>query len=93
MTCLTVNNQHTTGIRGYVTAAGTHGHIASATRYGLRTLTTRRRHEMRSKEFRRTPFTDWIDNIERVCVECGRKFDLMNEDDSSEWHYGHDCEA
>ena len=47
---------------------------------------------MRSKEFRRTPFTDWIDNIERVCVECGRKFDLMNEDDSSEWHYGHDCE-
>jgi len=48
---------------------------------------------MRRKEFKRTPVTDWIDNIERVCVECGRKFDLMNEDDSSEWHYGHDCEA
>ena len=48
---------------------------------------------MRSKEFKRTPFTDWMDNIERVCVECGRKFDLMDEEQSSEWHYGHDCEA
>jgi hypothetical protein len=47
---------------------------------------------MRSKEFKRTPFTDWMDNIERVCVECGRKFDLMDEEQSSEWHYGHDCE-
>jgi hypothetical protein len=48
---------------------------------------------MRSKEFRRTPFTDWMDKIEGVCAECGRKFDLMKEDDSAEWHYGHDCEA
>jgi len=48
---------------------------------------------MRSKDFKRTPFTDWMDNIERVCVECGRNFDLMDEDDASEWHYGHDCEA
>lgn len=26
------------------------------------------------------------------CVECGRVFDLLNEDDASEWYYGHDCE-
>lgn len=26
------------------------------------------------------------------CVECGRVFDLFDEDDSNEWHYGHDCE-
>lgn len=28
-----------------------------------------------------------------VCVECDRRFDLMDEDDASEWFYGHDCEA
>lgn len=27
------------------------------------------------------------------CVECGRVFDLLNEDDANEWYYGHDCEA
>jgi hypothetical protein len=27
------------------------------------------------------------------CVECLRVFDLMNEDDASEWYYGHDCES
>lgn len=27
------------------------------------------------------------------CVECGRVFDLTNEDDASEWAYGHDCEV
>ena len=26
------------------------------------------------------------------CRECNRVFDLMNEDDASEWYYGHDCE-
>ena len=26
------------------------------------------------------------------CRECGRVFDLMNEDDANEWFYGHDCE-
>lgn len=26
------------------------------------------------------------------CVECGRIFDLMDEDDAAEWFYGHDCE-
>ena len=28
-----------------------------------------------------------------TCVECGRRFDLMDEDDASEWFYGHDCEV
>ena len=27
------------------------------------------------------------------CVECSRVFDLLDEDDSNEWAYGHDCEA
>ena len=27
------------------------------------------------------------------CVECGRVFDLMDETDSSEWYWGHDCET
>lgn len=26
------------------------------------------------------------------CVECGRVFDLTDEDDAGEWAYGHDCE-
>lgn len=26
------------------------------------------------------------------CVECGRQFDLFDEDDADEFHYGHDCE-
>lgn len=28
-----------------------------------------------------------------ACVECGRVFDLWDEDQASEWYYGHDCEA
>ena len=28
-----------------------------------------------------------------TCVECGRVFDLMDEDDASEYYYGHDCES
>jgi DNA-directed RNA polymerase subunit RPC12/RpoP len=28
-----------------------------------------------------------------VCIECGRKFDMSNEEQASEWHYGHDCEV
>lgn len=28
-----------------------------------------------------------------ICAECGRHFDLANEDDASEWFYGHDCEG
>lgn len=27
------------------------------------------------------------------CAECGRVFDLWDEDDAQEWFYGHDCEA
>jgi hypothetical protein len=27
------------------------------------------------------------------CPECGRVFDLTDEDDASEWYYGHDCEV
>lgn len=26
------------------------------------------------------------------CVECGRVFDLMDEEESGEYFYGHDCE-
>jgi len=26
------------------------------------------------------------------CLECLRVFDLMNEKDANEFHYGHDCE-
>jgi DNA-directed RNA polymerase subunit RPC12/RpoP len=28
-----------------------------------------------------------------TCVECGRIFDLTNEDDAQEYYYGHDCET
>lgn len=28
----------------------------------------------------------------RTCCECHRKFNMSNEDDAAEWHYGHDCE-
>ena len=27
------------------------------------------------------------------CVECERVFDLLDDGDANEWHYGHDCEA
>jgi hypothetical protein len=30
---------------------------------------------------------------ETKCVECGRVFDLLDENDADEWAYGHDCEA
>ena len=29
--------------------------------------------------------------VER-CPECGRFFDLLNEEHAQEWFYGHDCE-
>jgi len=28
-----------------------------------------------------------------VCRECGRRFDMLSDDDAAEWFYGHDCEA
>jgi hypothetical protein len=27
------------------------------------------------------------------CVECGRIFDLLDDVDSAEWSFGHDCEV
>jgi len=27
------------------------------------------------------------------CPECGRVFNLMDEEDASEFYYGHDCEG
>jgi hypothetical protein len=27
-----------------------------------------------------------------TCVECGRAFDMRDEDDANEYWYGHDCE-
>ena len=27
-----------------------------------------------------------------TCQECRRIFDLLDENDANEWHYGHDCE-
>jgi len=27
------------------------------------------------------------------CVECGRVFNLLNEEEAGEYYYGHDCEA
>ena len=29
----------------------------------------------------------------RTCVECERTFDMTNNNDSSEWFAGHDCEV
>jgi hypothetical protein len=29
----------------------------------------------------------------KVCDECGRVFDMLDEDESQEWFYGHDCEV
>jgi hypothetical protein len=26
------------------------------------------------------------------CVECGRVFNLLNEEEAGEYYYGHDCE-
>jgi hypothetical protein len=28
-----------------------------------------------------------------TCGECNRVFDMFDETDAEEWHYGHDCEA
>jgi endogenous inhibitor of DNA gyrase (YacG/DUF329 family) len=34
-----------------------------------------------------------MNRVEVQCPECGRVFDLTNEDDANEWYYGHDCEG
>lgn len=31
-------------------------------------------------------------DMQEVCVECGRKFNLLNVTDNEGWHFGHDCE-
>lgn len=31
-------------------------------------------------------------NSKVQCPECGRVFDLLDENDAEEWYYGHDCE-
>jgi hypothetical protein len=33
------------------------------------------------------------DTFKASCVECGRVFDLLNETDTQELAYGHDCEV
>ena len=30
--------------------------------------------------------------IMKQCPECERVFDMLDDDDSAEWNYGHDCE-
>jgi hypothetical protein len=30
--------------------------------------------------------------MKKVCAECERVFNLLNEDDAEEWYFGHDCE-
>lgn len=32
-------------------------------------------------------------NLSATCPECGRVFDLTDEDDAAEWQFGHDCEV
>lgn len=34
-----------------------------------------------------------LEQANGVCIECGRKFDLFDEEQANEWHYGHDCEV
>lgn len=31
-------------------------------------------------------------NAEAKCQECGRTFDLTDDEQAEEWFYGHDCE-
>ena len=34
-----------------------------------------------------------MSRLTRVCDECDRIFDLADDDDAQEWHFGHDCEV
>jgi len=37
--------------------------------------------------------SEWTEVRTKVrCVECRRVFNLLDEDDASEFYYGHDCE-
>ena len=31
--------------------------------------------------------------MKRICAECDRVFDLLDDTDAQEWHYGHDFEV
>jgi hypothetical protein len=33
-----------------------------------------------------------IDLLKTQCRECGRWFDLLDEEEAGEWEHGHDCE-
>ena len=37
----------------------------------------------------------WLlrEDIQPTCVECHRTFDLTDEEDANEFHYGHDSET
>ena len=38
--------------------------------------------------------SEWTEVRTKVrCVECGRVFDLLDDNDQEEWTYGHDCEG
>jgi len=43
--------------------------------------------------YSRTPWQEFVENSYRICVECSRQFDMFDEEDAQEWHYGHDCES
>jgi hypothetical protein len=34
-----------------------------------------------------------LDLLYPTCPECGREFDMLDDDDVAEWSTGHDCEA
>lgn len=34
-----------------------------------------------------------LEQSNQICIECGRKFDMFDEEQASEWHAGHDCEV
>ena len=35
----------------------------------------------------------YLPQAKKKCCECESEFDMLNEIDAQEWHYGHDCEA
>ena len=34
-----------------------------------------------------------LEQSNQICIECGRKFDMFDEEQAAEWHAGHDCEV
>jgi hypothetical protein len=35
----------------------------------------------------------YLPQAKKTCCECEREFDMFDDVDAQEWHYGHDCEA